>query len=81
MRDPNKFRKIALPVFFGALFVLLIVAGFVESEAIIALAALLAAAFIALYLIFWRCPGCGRLLPNGRVDYCPYCGQKFGKGE
>ncbi|HCY79185.1 MAG TPA: hypothetical protein DHU74_05670 [Clostridiales bacterium] len=82
MRDPNKFRRVALPAFFGAVLVLLILSSFIASEVFVAVALILAAAFVALFLIFWRCPSCGRLLPNsGFLKCCPYCGHKFDENE
>ena len=82
MRDPNKFRRVALPAFFGAVLVLLILSSFIASEVFVAVALILAAAFAALFLIFWRCPSCGRLLPNsGSLKCCPYCGHKLDENE
>ncbi len=82
MRDPNQFSRIALPSFLGAMLVLLILSAFADSEIIIAIAAVLAVAFFALFFIFWRCPSCGKLLPNGsNFKCCPYCGHKFGEND
>lgn len=38
-----------------------------------------AAAYIAVKLLFWRCPHCGRLLGNMKLssDCCYYCEQKL----
>lgn len=63
MRDPNKFRRVALPAFFGAVLVLLILSSFIASEVFVAVALILAAAFVALFLIFWRC--------RAAADSCP----------
>ena len=29
------------------------------------------------YLIFYRCPSCGRYLGRGLPNYCPHCGEKL----
>ena len=42
MRDPNKFRRVALPAFFGAVLVLLILSSFIASEVFVAVALILA---------------------------------------
>lgn len=38
-----------------------------------------AAAYIAVKLLFWRCPHCGRLLGNMKLnsDRCYYCEEKL----
>lgn len=38
-----------------------------------------AAAYIAVKLLFWRCPHCGRLLGNMKLnsDQCYYCEEKL----
>lgn len=32
---------------------------------------------IALWVIFGRCPGCGRFLGRATVQRCPYCGKRI----
>ena len=32
-------------------------------------------------VIFWRCPGCRKLLGREDVNYCPHCGRALGERE
>lgn len=35
--------------------------------------------FMGLYIAFWRCPSCKKMLPlwGGNISVCPYCGKKL----
>lgn len=58
MRDPNKFRRVALPAFFGAVLVLLILSSFIASEVFVAVALILAAAVCCAVSYFLALPDC-----------------------
>ncbi len=81
MRDPNKFRQVALPLFFIAILAALLLLSYVDSEVIPIIVMLLAVAFVVSFLLFWRCPKCHKMLPNGTLKHCPFCGCKFGDDD
>ncbi|WP_139840682.1 hypothetical protein [Gottfriedia acidiceleris] len=83
-----KYRKISLLCLFSAMFICIL--DFVINSMFLAkLAWFLIFLFVAITIIFWRCPKCKKRLPfrfniNKDVhDYyrCPYCETKFLDGE
>ncbi|NCB63192.1 MAG: hypothetical protein EOM52_06185 [Clostridia bacterium] len=59
-------------LFVGAVF------GAVYQAALV-IGTLLVFAGIGVLLLFWRCPHCGEMLPSreGRIKFCPNCGEKL----
>ncbi len=82
MRDPNDFRDAFLPAI-GLFTVIFIVIGARTDWGIfLILEDVLIVVVLVLKYKFWRCPYCKCSLPRrefDRIEFCPYCGKRFGK--
>ena len=78
--DPQKplIRCADAPTVMYLLFGLAVcIAAIGRSEAAVAAGTVLAAVGVAEYLIFYRCPACGRLLGREGGGFCPHCGRSL----
>ena len=80
-----RMRRLALRLLYLTMALLLLALPFRSAHGALATgllvaAGLLLAAFLAISLIYWRCPACGRRFQlrhsgqESRMAHCPFCG-------
>lgn len=79
MKNPNRFRDVALSIV--GIFVIgsIILVAFTNVIAFAVLGGVAIAAYFLLSFFYWTCPNCKKFLPwnSGKLDFCPYCGKCF----
>lgn len=73
--SPHRSHYVTNALAVAGILVMLLGQG-VENITVAVLGLLLLVAGLAVQLIFWRCPSCGRYLGRSSgIAYCPHCGE------
>ena len=56
-----------------------LIGAFSEINALMIAGMITMVCSIIVYVIFYRCPHCGRYLDRSTGEYCPYCGKEINK--
>lgn len=72
---PKKIRGIYFAAIAAAA-LLIVIGGLLRSVAMMLTGTGIVLLAYIFYLIWYRCPHCGRHLGNSWGEFCPYCGKK-----
>jgi Ca2+/Na+ antiporter len=81
-KNLNEFRRLSLAVLFAILLVVIVLDILLDGRLYpfdLVIMAASAVVWLVLYILYWRCPHCGKWLPRGDGDLsvCPYCGKSL----